>query len=30
VSDSAPMGPLAQAVLAVARSLRLPPGFRTF
>ena len=27
VSDSAPMGPLAQAVLAVARGLRLPPGF---
>lgn len=28
VSDSAPMGPLAQAVLSVARELRLPPGFR--
>ncbi|HKY81026.1 MAG TPA: LysR substrate-binding domain-containing protein [Sphingobium sp.] len=27
VSDSAPMGPLAQAVLGVARSLRLPSGF---
>ena len=27
VSDSAPMGPLAQAVLSVARALRLPPGF---
>ena len=27
VSDSAPMGPLAQAVLSVARELRLPPGF---
>lgn len=27
VSDSAPMGPLAQAVLAVARELHLPPGF---
>ena len=28
VSDSAPMGPLAQAVLGVARDLRLPSGFR--
>ena len=28
VSNSAPMGPLAQAVLGVARDLRLPPGFR--
>ena len=27
VSDAAPMGPLAQAVLSVARELRLPPGF---
>ncbi|HKT75299.1 MAG TPA: LysR family transcriptional regulator substrate-binding protein, partial [Sphingobium sp.] len=27
VSDSAPMGPLAQAVLSVARELRLPRGF---
>ncbi|WP_022682318.1 LysR family transcriptional regulator [Sphingobium bisphenolivorans] len=27
VSDSAPMGPLAQAVLSVARDLRLPRGF---
>lgn len=27
VSDSTPMGPLAQAVLGVARELRLPPGF---
>ncbi|HEX7741969.1 MAG TPA: LysR family transcriptional regulator substrate-binding protein, partial [Sphingobium sp.] len=29
VSDSAPMGPLAQAVLSVARDLRLPAGFRS-
>lgn len=29
VSSSAPMGPLAQAVLSVARDLRLPPGFRS-
>ncbi|MGC4250913.1 MAG: LysR family transcriptional regulator, partial [Sphingobium sp.] len=28
VSDRAPMGPLAQTVLAVARELRLPSGFR--
>lgn len=28
VSDSAPMGPLAQAVLGVARELSSPPGFR--
>lgn len=28
VSDRAPMGPLAQTVLSVARELRLPPGFR--
>ncbi|NWK99044.1 LysR family transcriptional regulator [Sphingobium lactosutens] len=29
VSDRAPMAPLAQAVLAVARELRLPPGFQS-
>lgn len=29
VSNSAPMGPLAQAVLSVARDLRLPSGFRS-
>lgn len=28
VSDSAPMGPLSQAALSVARDLRLPGGFR--
>ena len=29
VSDAVPMGPLAQAVLGVARELHLPQGFRT-
>ena len=29
VSDRAPMAPLAQAVLVVARELRLPPGFQS-
>jgi DNA-binding transcriptional LysR family regulator len=28
VADSTPVGPLARAVLGVARQLRLPPGFR--